>query len=171
MPTLALSMIVRDAEKWLPECLESVRRAVDEIVIADTGSVDSSVQIARRFNAQVVFSAWEDDYAKARNASLTAVQSDWVLVLDADERLDASAPKVLRSLLHHESALGYQVTLRNYFRSFVNRLWDRPSQPNSFGPAFTREFPLYADHENVRLFRRRPQIYFEGCIHESVLRA
>jgi tetratricopeptide (TPR) repeat protein len=171
MPTLALSMIVRDAEKWLPECLESVRGAVDEVVIADTGSADSSIEIAQSFGAQVVLHTWEDDYAKARNASLAAVRSDWVLVMDADERLDASASKVLRPLLRADDVLGYQVTLRNYFRSFVNRLWDRSTLPNNSGPDFAREFPLYGDHENVRLFRRIPEIFFEGCIHESVLRA
>lgn len=171
MPTLALSMIVRDSEKWLAECLQSVQGIVDEMVIADTGSKDASLSIAAQFGAKIVDFPWEDDYAKARNASLNAVQSDWVLVLDADERLDPAAPRVLTPLLNSSTIQGYNVTLRNYFQGFVSRLWDRPTLPNRKCPSYARDFPVYADHENVRLFRRRPEIFFEGCVHESVLRA
>jgi tetratricopeptide (TPR) repeat protein len=171
MPTLSLSMIVRDSEKWLAECLQSVQGVVNEIVIADTGSKDATLSIAGQFGARIIDFPWEDDYAEARNASLKAVQSDWVLVLDADERLDPSSPRTLPPLLASSTIQGYNVTLRNYFRGFVSRLWDRPTLPNRKSPPYARDYPVYADHENVRLFRRRPEIFFEGCVHESVLRA
>ena len=93
MPTLALSMIVKNGERDLPDCLESVRGVVDEIVVADTGSSDASIEIARRRTpgAKVLSIPWENDFAKARNLSLAEVTSDWVLMLDADERLDPGA--------------------------------------------------------------------------------
>ncbi len=95
MPTLALSMIVKNGERDLPDCLASVRGVVDEIVVADTGSSDASIEIARAAGARVISIPWENDFAKARNLSLAEVTSDWLLLLDADERLDAGAPTLL----------------------------------------------------------------------------
>ena len=54
MPTLALSMIVRDEASTLPACLVSVKDLVDEIVIADTGSKDGTVEVAKRFGARCI---------------------------------------------------------------------------------------------------------------------
>ncbi|MGH9469974.1 MAG: glycosyltransferase family 2 protein, partial [Terriglobia bacterium] len=107
MPTLALSMIVKNAEASLDRCLESVRGLADEIVIADTGSTDSTPEIARRHGAKILSIPWEQDFAKARNRSLAAVESDWVLVLDADEMLDPKSVESVRRLLAHSEVAGY----------------------------------------------------------------
>ena len=139
MPTLALSMIVKNAERHLAGCLQSVQGIVDEIVIADTGSTDSSVEIARRAGARVFSIPWENDFAKARNLSLAEVKADWVLVLDADERLDPGAAKVLPALLADEKAAGFQVTIRNYVATIGHKIWDRPAKPNTGTYAPARE--------------------------------
>src|SRR5215475_2675207 len=112
-PLLALSMIVRNAASWLPACLESVRGIVGEMVVADTGSADETIDIARRFGAQVVSIPWADDFAAARNLALDHVKSDWVLCLDADEQLDSAAHQISQ-LVRHSNVAGYQVTIRNY---------------------------------------------------------
>src|SRR5665213_294513 len=108
MPTLALSMIVKNAERHLAGCLQSVQGIVDEIVVADTGSTDSSIEIARQAGARILGIPWENDFAKARNLSLAEVKADWILVLDADERLDTGAAKALSALLADEDAAGFQ---------------------------------------------------------------
>ena len=61
-------MIVRNAEKDIRACLNSVLGTVDEVHIADTGSTDSTVDIANEMGARVVSIPWENDFAKARNA-------------------------------------------------------------------------------------------------------
>ncbi len=66
---LSLCMIVRDEEACLERCLQSVREAVDEIVILDTGSGDATKAIAARYADRVEDYAWRDDFAAARNAS------------------------------------------------------------------------------------------------------
>src|SRR5258708_6375956 len=86
-PTLGLSMIVKDGADTLRNCLESVRGTVDEIVVADTGSTDSSPDIARQYGATCVSIPWANDFAQARNAALAYSTTDWVLSLDADEEL------------------------------------------------------------------------------------
>ena len=168
MTTIGLSMIVRDAAATLPRCIASVRGAVDEIVLADTGSRDGTVQLAEDLGVQVISIPWEDDFAKARNRALAALHADWVLMLDADEMLDPHAEKELRKLTSRGAADGYQVSIRNYFRNPEQRIWNVAARPNDSGLPEAREYAAYIDHQNVRLFRRHPEIYFEGCIHETV---
>ncbi len=168
MPTLALSMIVRDAERDLAPCLESARAAVDQIVIADTGSTDNTIELARSLGARVINIPWEDDFARARNLSLAEVTADWVLSMDADERLDPAAARRLPPLLANRRAAAYQVPIRNYVLSLNERIWDRPARPNDSPIPEARQYPAYVDHENVRLFRRHPDLYFVGRVHETV---
>jgi tetratricopeptide (TPR) repeat protein len=165
---LALSMIVRDAAELLPACLKSARAVVDEIVIADTGSTDETIEAATKFGARVISIPWTDDFAEARNRALSEVKSDWVLVLDADEQLDFAAVQVIPSLLAHSAADAYQVTIRNYVLSLEDRIWDRAAKSNDSRLPAARAYPAYVEHENVRLFRRDSEVYFVGRVHESV---
>lgn len=168
MKTVALSMIVRDAAATLSGCLQSVQGVVDEIHVADTGSVDDTICIAQSYSARVSSIPWANDFAKARNHALQNVKTDWVLSLDADEQLDPTTAKNLRSCLVNDSIAGYQITIRNYVLSLEDRLWDRPAKPNDTSLSAARHFPAYVEHENVRLFRRDADIYFIGRVHESV---
>lgn len=81
-------MIVKDEERYLPACLESVRTFVHEIIIVDTGSKDRTVKIAKKYGAKVFHIPWEDDFSKARNVSLEKATGDWILHLDADEQFE-----------------------------------------------------------------------------------
>jgi hypothetical protein len=86
--SISLAMIVRDEERCLARCLASVAEHVDEVVVVDTGSVDGTVAIAESFGARVHVHAWADDFAQARNESLSRTTGDWILVLDADEWIE-----------------------------------------------------------------------------------
>src|SRR3990167_11155445 len=88
-PRLSLCMIVKDEERFLPACLESVRGLVDELIIVDTGSSDKTKEIAQRFinkvGGKLLDFVWINDFSAARNESLKHATGDWILVLDADE--------------------------------------------------------------------------------------
>jgi len=161
-------MIVKDAESTLAQCLESVRGVMDEMVIGDTGSIDSSCEVARCYGARVIPVPWENEFARARNRALEAVQSEWVLVLDADEVLDADARNAIPALLERSSVDGYLVPIWNYVPTRHEHLWDRPAKPNPGKLEAAAKYPAYTDHENVRLFRRLPEIRFVGRVHETV---
>lgn len=161
-------MIVKDAARDLPECLASVRGVVDEIVVADTGSSDSTIEIARVAGARVVSIPWEDDFASARNRSLAEVKADWVLTMDADEQLDPSARSEIPGLLEQTRHDAFQVTIRNYVSDLAQKIWDRPAVHNDGSYPPGAKYPAYIEHENVRLFRRDSEIYFTGRVHESV---
>ena len=98
-PTLGVSMIVRDERYGLARSLESVVNVADRLVVADTGSGDDTPAIARLYGAKVLEVTWESDFSKARGKCLEAVDTDWVLVLDADEELPPDAADLLPRLL------------------------------------------------------------------------
>jgi len=170
MPTIGLSMIVKDGGDDLRHCLNSVRSLVEQIVIADTGSTDRSGDLARDFGATVVPCTWNDHFADARNVALAPVTTDWVLVLDADEELSPEAAAAMPDLLANtpQHVAGYQLTIRNYaheiFASVVGSLGHR----NTDSYARAKSALTYSEHRICRLFRRHPAIYFTGRLHEAV---
>lgn len=161
-------MIVRNAEKDLPRCLSSVAGVVNEMIIADTGSSDGTREIAARYQAHVLQIPWEDDFAKARNRALQGVTAEWVLALDADEELDPEGGIKIPNLVLRADVAGYLVTIRNYVSGMHERLWDRPAKPNDSQLESAKAYPAFVEHENVRLFRRDPRVYFVGRVHETV---
>ena len=86
-PSLSACMIVKNEEKFLAQCLNSIKDAVDEIIIVDTGSTDKTVEIAQSFGAKVYHHPWRNSFSEARNHSLSYATCDWILQIDADEAL------------------------------------------------------------------------------------
>ena len=168
MPSVGLSMIVKNGENTIRPCLESVRGVVEQIVIADTGCTDNTCDIAREFGASIISVPWENDFAKARNAALEPVRTDWVLVLDADEELDRDGARNIPQLLDAAEVGGYVTPIRNYVGARFSRAWDRTSVPNDGRHPRAKDAPAYFTHENCRFFRRHPNIYFTGRVHELV---
>lgn len=142
-------MIVKDEERHLAACLESVRDVVDEIVVVDTGSTDATISIAERHGARVLHHPWTGDFSAARNASLAAATCDWILVLDADERLVADSKGELRRLLHARDVAGYSLICESLIGS---------GEGEQFQSA-----PVF------RLLLNQPGIRFEGLIHEQAI--
>lgn len=98
-PTISLVMIVKDEERTLKRCLESVAAYVDEIVIVDTGSQDNTKQIAEQYHAKIIDYVWIQDFAAARNFAVSQSTSDWNLVLDADEYISNDCEEAMRTFI------------------------------------------------------------------------
>ncbi|WP_276571034.1 glycosyltransferase family 2 protein [Bacillus sp. TH13] len=99
-PTISLCMIVKDEEKNILNCLESVKEFIDEIIIVDTGSTDQTVAICQAFNAKIFHFKWNNSFAEARNFGLEQATGDWILWLDADEKMDLKDAKELKNFLN-----------------------------------------------------------------------
>ncbi|MGA8153896.1 MAG: glycosyltransferase [Terriglobales bacterium] len=168
MATVGLAMIAKNEAHTLQPCLKSVQGVASQIVVADTGSTDNTPEIARECGAAVISFPWENDFAKARNAALAAMTTDWVLVLDADEELDRDAKQHIPGLLSAADVGGYVTPIRNYMPSRFNRGWDRVGVPNDYRHERANNAPSYIAHGNCRLFRRCPEIFFTGKVHELV---
>jgi len=168
MATVGLSMIVKNAADTIRPCLESAHKIAKQIVIADTGCTDNTCDIAREFGATIISVPWQNHFANARNAALAQMTTDWVLVLDADEELDRDAKQNIPALLGARDVGGYVTPIRNYMLNRFNRGWDRIGVPNDYMHERAKKAPSYIEHENCRLFRKHPGIYFTGRIHELV---
>lgn len=143
--TITATLIVRDEERFLGGCLDSLAGRVDEIVVADTGSTDRTREIARGHGVALIDHRWTADFGAARNVAIDAAHGDWILYIDADERVASWDRATLGPLLADPRAIACTVRFR----------------PQS---GYTR----YREH---RLFRRRPDLRFHGAIHESILPA
>ena len=157
MGTVTLCVIALNEEQMLGECLASARDAVNEIIVVDTGSVDATVEIAMAAGAKVVSHPWTGDFSAARNAALSHVTSDWVLVLDADERLGSGAADVIAAAVSKDSFDCGTLKLHN-----ASRLDATLTQVVN-GQARHQE-PLRIP----RLLRMTPDLSWEGVVHENV---
>ncbi|MBI4145346.1 glycosyltransferase [Candidatus Woesearchaeota archaeon] len=162
MATLSLCMIVRNEEKWLSQCLDAAKPFVDEIIVVDTGSSDSTMDIARRFGATVVETPWEHDFSKAKNVALENATKDWILVLDADERVAAEDFKRLRTLMDASGVDAFRLELRNYVpKAGIGCVSCVPSD-------MTMQSRAYRPIKLVRLFRNMKGFRYEHRVHEMI---
>jgi len=142
---LSLCLIVRDEAAMLPGMIASVTGLWDELIAVDTGSRDETVSLLEEAGARVLHRPWDDDFAAARNASIAPATGDWILFLDADERIDPEAASAIRGLMSDDGAGAATVLMRN----------ELPG-------GHRREKAL------LRLFRNDPSIRFEHRIHEDI---
>ena len=144
-PRLSLCMIVRDEEAMLPDFLASVANLWDEFIAVDTGSQDESVAMLLAAGAKVIPFTWIDDFAAARNASLDQATGEWILFLDADERVSPDLKDAIRALCNDAEAGAATINMRNELPGGHRR-----------------------DRQLLRLFRNDPSIRFRHRIHEDV---
>ena len=140
---LSAAMIVRNEERYIEDCLKSLKGVVDEIVVVDTGSTDGTKEIASRFGARIFDFPWRDDFSAARNESVEHCLGEWIIFIDADERLGPVGKEAVFADLSRPGFAGFTVQYR----------------PISWFTTF-REY---------RIFRNDPRIRFEGIIHETVM--
>ncbi len=109
--TVSLCMIARNEEASIGQAIKSALAVVDEIIVGDTGSDDNTRLIAEGYGAKVIDVPWDDDFAAARNSVLDEASCDWVLILDADERLQPVRPVEFQKMLAEDAVSGYKVNV------------------------------------------------------------
>ncbi len=150
-PTLAVALIVKNEEKYLRQCLESVQGWVDEIVILDSGSTDATESIAREFTDKFFVNCDWPGFGPQRRLGQTYVESDFVLWLDADEQV---TPELKSSILQAVEANLDNTAYR------INRL--------------TRVLGKFIHHSGwspdwvVRLYKTDELQYNDNLVHEAV---
>ena len=148
---ISLCMIVKNEERFLAECLASVKDVVDEINIVDTGSTDRTVEIAREFGANVIFREWRNDFGWARNEALKMATRRWTLVLDADEEIAPESLPQLRAL--RETPADFTAV----YLKIENLVDDEAGSDSTMSHILPRMFPT------------TPRIHYFGVIHENVV--
>jgi glycosyltransferase involved in cell wall biosynthesis len=143
--SLSVCFIARNEERNLPRAIRSVQGVADEIIVADTGSTDRTVELAVELGAKVSHFVWCDDFAAARNFGLDRATGDWVLWLDADEFLLPESHQPLLDIIAQDDLLACFLTRQDYFD---------PKNPQAYTLMWM-----------PRLFRRHPRLRFRGRCH------
>jgi glycosyltransferase involved in cell wall biosynthesis len=140
-------MMVKNEERNLPRCLDSVRDLAGETIVVDTGSTDRTQTIAARYGAQIIpFNFTTVDFSAARNQAISHAHGRWILMLDADETLDRAGAPIVEGLIAQDENAGYFLERHNY---------------SSDSPNPTTDYV-------VRLFPNRPNFRYRGRVHETI---
>lgn len=148
--SISLCMIVKNEEHSLANCLESVASLMDEIIIVDTGSTDSTVSIAKRFTDKVYHYSWCDDFAAARNYSLSLANCDYAMWLDADDVILPMDYELLKQTILELDKTKPDVVFMPYNVGF--------DESGRLTLSFQRE----------RIIKLGRGLWFEGEIHEAI---
>ena len=150
MITVSLCMIVKNEERVLARCLDSLAGLMDEIVIVDTGSTDATKQIAARYTDRIYDYVWTGDFAAARNYAFSKATMEYIYSADADEVLDDPNREAFRRL---KEALLPEIDVVQMY--YANQL------ANNTIYNFDREL-------RPKLFKRLRTFRWQGAIHEQI---
>ena len=143
-PRLSVCLIAKNEEKFLGQCLASVKGIAHQIIVVDTGSTDRTAEIAKAHGAEVHSFTWCDDFSAARNAALAHATGDWVLVLDADEELAAAGKAELMRSLAVTNTISWRLPIVDH---------GKEAEGCTYVP---------------RLFRNAPGLFYISRVHEQV---
>ncbi|EKO3438006.1 glycosyltransferase family 2 protein [Vibrio fluvialis] len=150
-PTLAVALIVKNEAKHLQACLDTVYQWVDEIVILDSGSSDQTEAIARRYTDKFFVNTEWPGFGPQRRLAQSHITSDYVLWLDADERVtDALKEQILQAVHADKPNTVYQIDRRT----------------TAFGKQI--RYSGWSPDWVTRLYRTRDTQYNQALVHESV---
>ncbi len=147
---ISACMMVKNEEEMLPRCLNSIKHLIDELIIVDTGSTDKTVEIAQSFGAKIYHHPWENNFSKHRNQSLCYATGNWILLVDADEELNA-----------------YQIE-KNQLKK---KLADAPNPLNCYLIKVldkNRRGEISSVTESIRIFRNHVGIEYRGIVHNRL---
>lgn len=147
---LSICMMVKNEEKWLEKCLESMQllrsNVESELIIVDTGSTDRSIEIARRFTDQVYFHEWNNNFSEMRNITLGYARGEWVFIIDGDEVLVQG--EVIAQFLNSQEEAKYD-SAALHVKNFTDE----------------NDGNIFSILAAPRLFRKFKDFRFEGAIH------
>jgi glycosyltransferase involved in cell wall biosynthesis len=150
-PGLSACMIVKDEEKNLPRCLDSITNIADEIIIVDTGSTDNTVHIAEnRYGARVLHSPWREDFSRHRNESMEKAGYEWILIIDADEYLaQEDIPTIRGAIAKVDDSV--DIIMVDCFNVYTEKKIPR------------------SHHRSARILRNGRGIIYTGAVHNNIV--
>ncbi len=164
MEELSVCMIVKNEEKHLENCLNSIKNFVDEIIIIDTGSNDKTKEIAKKFTNKIFDFKWNNNFSDARNFSLSKATKEWILSLDADEIIAKKDMEKIKKLINTGQADSFLLNWRNYTNDIGIAGWTSCKNDSYEESKNASGFNV---EKVLRLFKNKKEYYFEGKIHET----
>lgn len=150
MKKLAVLVLTKNEEKNIKPLVENLNGCADEIIIIDSGSTDNTVPLAESLGAKVAFRQWDNDFSAQRNFGLNQTTADYVLYIDADERLSPELLAEVKKVLESNEEKQY---------SFMRRI-------EAFN--FNYKNGIFAPDEVTRFFPR-DKVRWENKVHERAV--
>jgi len=147
---LSVCLIVKNEEDNIKPCFESIKSIADEVIIVDTGSIDSTVEVAESIGLKVFKHQWKRDFSEARNFSISKATKDWIMWVDADDRIPEYSQRQIAELKNDPLEYAYIFQVKN-----IN--------PQPVATALTSTF------KHTRMWPRKSNVKFSGRLHETVL--
>ena len=149
---LSVVIITRNEEDRIKTCLESVKWA-NEIIVVDHGSIDKTTEIAKSYGAKVIESE-SDDFSLRRNLGAEKASNDWLLYIDADERVTAGLKDELFNIFEDSQNSAYAISRRNI-------IWGEEKSYGPFYPDWVIRL-LYKPHFKQWIGKVHEYPQFEG---------
>jgi len=149
---LSICMMVKNEERHLEECLQSlqplVRELGSEIIVVDTGSTDSTVEIAKKYTDKLYFHEWNNDFSGMRAVTISYAKGEWIFIIDGDEVLQDAAEIIyfFRSGLYKEYKTA-MLEVKNFSK---------------------KDLSVYSILGSPRLFRAGT-FHYEGAVHNQII--
>lgn len=144
---LTVVILTKNEEKNIVDVIENAKKVSDKVLIVDSGSTDETVELAEANGTKVVFRAWDNDFAAQRNFALEHVQTEWVLYLDADERINDELAEAIKKVAKNSKKTMYRFIRRN----------------SAFGKDF--KYGVLGPDSVVRMFPK-DKVHWEDKVHE-----
>ncbi len=163
--TISACMIVKNEEQFLQQCIDSINKLVDEIIVVDTGSSDKTKEIAKKNKAKLFDFTWNNNFADARNFSISKATGSWILWIDADETIAEKDHAFIKQIIAEEKFPVVVLEQRHYTNDTKN-LQYKPIDERYGEEA--KGFSGYRPTLITRLFKNGLGLQFEGAVHETI---
>ncbi|BCZ48626.1 glycosyl transferase [Clostridium gelidum] len=151
---LSICMMVKNEEKFLDKCLIYLQKLMEnidsELIIVDTGSEDSTVDIAKKYTDKVYFHKWDNNFSDMRNITISYAHGEWIFIIDADEML-----------IEYEDIVKFfnSEYIKKYNTVFIN-------VKNLTG---SDDISTYSTLSSARIFKNDGEFKYEGAVHNRPL--
>ena len=160
MSTLSVIIITKNEQAHIGDCIQSVAGIADEIIVLDSQSTDQTQEIAKSLGAKVDTTTDWQGFGVQKNRALALATSDWVLSLDADERVTPELAQEIESVVHKRIDSEHQNSRDNYF--YINR--------QSFYCGRRIKHSGWQDDQILRLFKRGAASFTNDRVHERIIK-
>jgi glycosyltransferase involved in cell wall biosynthesis len=146
MQTLTVIIPTYNEENYIADCLQSVSFA-NQIIIVDSYSTDTTLQITKNYSCEVIQRKF-DNFSNQKNAAIALAKSNWILFLDADERITEKLKIEILETINNATCSGYKLRFPHFY---MNR------------------FLYHTENKVLRLVKNENNIHFEGDVHEKLI--
>lgn len=147
MNDLTIVVLTKNEEANIIDVIKNAKLVTPYVLIVDSGSTDRTVELAEKHGAKVVYRAWDNDFSAQRNFALEHVTTEWVLYLDADERLDDKLCEAVKKALANNEQKQYSIMRKIH----------------AFG--FEYRHGIFKPDEVLRMFPTQA-VHWENKVHE-----